>query len=446
MSASPAHARLSPSGSYRWMTCLGSVAMEDGEPDDSSEYADEGTAAHALGSMCLLDGSHPAAYLGRVLQVINGVYWPGSDAPKPPRLFGQAADIERMFDVDVDMVAGVNTYVQRMREYAAGNKLHVEIALPIDHITAEAGATGTGDGIVITADGEELQAHDLKFGRGVQVFAKDNPQLLLYLSGARKKYPGNYKRFRLVIHQPRLNHLDEWDCDAATLDAFEAKATKLAQAATTAFEYRANWLGRDDSYLVPSESACKFCKAKAKCPKLGQFVVDAVGADFDVMATLPANDMPPLIPTDLADLGVKLRCVDLIEDWCKAIRGKVEVALFEHHNSTEAIAALGHKLVEGKRGNRQWSDPTAAEATLKKMRLKKEEMYSFKLISPTVAETLLKPTPKRWTAVQTLITQSDGKPSVAPADDKRTALVMKPVVDDFPVEAPATVDTGEDLV
>ena len=34
-------------------------------------------------------------------------------------------------------------------------------------------------------------------------------------------------------------------------------------------------------------------------------------------------------------------------------------------------------------------------------------------------------------SASSVITQSNGKPSVAPASDKRPALVVKPVADDF---------------
>jgi hypothetical protein len=59
------------------------------------------------------------------------------------------------------------------------------------------------------------------------------------------------------------------------------------------------------------------------------------------------------------------------------------------------------------------------------MRLKVDQMYDFKLISPTTAENVLKEAnPRKWNKLQPLIGRSDGKPSVAPASDKRPALSM----------------------
>ena len=43
------HAKLSASGSKKWINCPASITMESKFPDESSEYAKEGTTAHSLG-------------------------------------------------------------------------------------------------------------------------------------------------------------------------------------------------------------------------------------------------------------------------------------------------------------------------------------------------------------------------------------------------------------
>ena len=50
-----AHAKLGASNAHRWMACPGSVAAEDGLPDQSSPFALEGTEAHDLGEKALGD-------------------------------------------------------------------------------------------------------------------------------------------------------------------------------------------------------------------------------------------------------------------------------------------------------------------------------------------------------------------------------------------------------
>jgi hypothetical protein len=110
--------------------------------------------------------------------------------------------------------------------------------------------------------------------------------------------------------------------------------------------------------------------------------------------------------------------VGLVEDWCKAIRAEIERRLLQ------GLSVTGYKLVEGKQGNRKWSDEAQAEAAMKSMRLKSDEMYERKVISPTAAEKVLKQTPAKWEKLQKLIVRNPGKPSVAKADDKRPALAV----------------------
>ncbi len=129
-----------------------------------------------------------------------------------------------------------------------------------------------------------------------------------------------------------------------------------------------------------------------------------------------------------ADIARYLGEVDLIETWTKAVREKAYEML------AEGKELPGYKLVAGKKGARAWADPAEVEATLKSMRLKEAEMYDFKLISPTTAEKLAKAGTigvRQWPKLQTLITQPDGKPHVAPADDKRPAITIAAKAEDF---------------
>ena len=142
--------------------------------------------------------------------------------------------------------------------------------------------------------------------------------------------------------------------------------------------------------------------------------------------------------------GACIGKADLIEDWLKAVRAEVERRLL----ASEEVP--GYKLVRGKQGNRAWADKVAAEAALKAMRLKVEQMYDLSLISPTSAEKLApkldgdgkpKPVkdgqeppaigPRQWKTLQGLIVRAEGKAHVAPAADPRPALVLTPAADEF---------------
>jgi hypothetical protein len=113
-----------------------------------------------------------------------------------------------------------------------------------------------------------------------------------------------------------------------------------------------------------------------------------------------------------------MAAVGLVEDWCKGIRARVERELLAGNQVD------GWKLVQGRKGARKWSSEDEAEQTLRRMKLKVEDMYDLKLISPTTAEKLSKAGtigPRQWPQLQALITQSEGGLSVAPASDKRPA-------------------------
>ena len=65
---------------------------------------------------------------------------------------------------------------------------------------------------------------------------------------------------------------------------------------------------------------------------------------------------------DNTELSKKMACIDLIEMWCTAVRAKVESELVSGHE------VEGYKLVQGKKGNRAWTDAEEVETTMKSMR------------------------------------------------------------------------------
>lgn len=400
------HARLSPSGAHRWMACPGSVVLEADYPDTGSVYADEGTAAHTLASWCLIDGLDADQYLGTVINVG-----------------------ERKFAVTDDMAGHVQDYVKLVREYAEGGELMVEQRVPIGHLTGEEDAGGTADAIIVKSG--ELVVVDLKYGMGVKVMSEDNPQLLLYALGAHENFGllGEFHAVTMVIHQPRLNHVAEWTIPMPTLlefaDDVRYSAQRVEQAVSLHTLHETVEGVAAGGFLDPGEKQCRFCKAKATCPALRAEVTDLVheAATLDDFADL----LPTAVDSQTGDnyLSVAMAKVGLVEHWCKAVRAEVERRLLAGQSVD------GFKLVEGKRGNRQWSDPAAAEKLLKSFRLRQAEMYDLKLISPTAAEKLFKENPKRWEKVREHVSQSEGKPSVAFATDKRQEIAVPSVADDF---------------
>lgn len=430
------------------MTCAASVPLEATCPENTTEYSDEGTAAHALAAMCLTEVKEAEAFKGRRLVVVNGVYWPGAPAAVPPKLRGHTEEIKNIFEVDDDMVENVQCYLDNIHQYVNGeNDLFVEQALPIGHLTGEEGATGTGDAIILADNGVELQVHDLKYGRGNAVSPVENKQLMTYALGALKLAEVlGYEptRVRLVIHQPRIIRApQEWTLSVKQLvEEFMPeveKGAERADAAQVCFDNHEGFLA--DHYYSPSDEACKWCKAKADCKALAAFVQETVGADFAALVEQQPNYRAVAFTETPNDLGAKLDAVDLIEDWCKAVRTEAERRLV--NGEPVPSPKGGYKLVQGKKGRRAWSLPEAVEAQFKKWRIKIEQMYEFKLISPTTAEKLLKKAaPKRWEALQAEIVQAEGKPHVALMSDAREALAVTAPGSEF---EPIPEVTAEDL-
>jgi hypothetical protein len=377
------------------MACPGSVTLEADIPDTSSAYAREGTAAHELAAMVLEDpASHASDYVGKKIAFNDH----GEDV---------------LWLITKDMAEYVDDYVKFVRERAEGKILHVECRLSIGHITSEDGATGTSDVVIIDREQEAIEVIDLKYGMGVRVDAEHNAQMQMYALGALYEYEliSDFSWVTMVIHQPRLNHVSEWNIPVDQLLRFGDEARLAAD--------KVRW---EEPTFNAGEKQCRFCKAKATCPTLRAEITEIVGG----VATLD-DFIPETVDSQTGDnyLPMAMSKVGLVEDWCKAVRAEVERRLLAGQTVD------GYKLVEGRKGNRAWSDEDAVEKLFKSFRLRQEEMYDFKLISATKAEKLLKENPKRWAKTEQLITRSDGKPSVAPATDKRPAMDVKPVLDDF---------------
>jgi hypothetical protein len=196
------------------------------------------------------------------------------------------------------------------------------------------------------------------------------------------------------------------------LRRFEVRVAKAALKVKLAEEAGWNLKTADwqDEFLKPSNDGCRYCPARATCPALKAEVDEQVAQEFD----------------DLTDdkLGVSMSMIERVEAWAKAVRAEVERRLLAR------TPVPGFKLVTGRRGPRKWVDAGAVEAYLAKAI--GDEAYDKKLISPTTAEKKLsKKNPDAWAFVTKEVTQSDGKPSVAPVTDKREEYTPGASADEF---------------
>ena len=384
MSEERKHALLSPSAAHRWVPCPASIILGQDIPNRSSSFAEEGTRAHALAESMLTNG---------------------------------AVD----FVPDADMVRHATTYVDFINSIP-GDRL-IEHALNLTPITGEEDAHGTADAIIYDAASDTLWIIDLKYGQGVAVDAAENLQLMIYAMAALVELDPIYSfspqtTVNLAIVQPRL--YDEARVWTTTIEALETEAGRVASAADTVFEALK---GDIMLYPIAGEKQCLFCPAKFSCPAL-----EAATDDVNLPAADPAmfeniGDDDKVLAKALAEtakvqtsdaLAAAMAKVELVEMRCKAIRDEVQRRLMA------GTPVAGFKLVLGRPGNRAWFKEEVAAKVFKDYRIKKDDMYEQKLISPTAAEKLFKKDkPNLWAKLMEHISRADGKPAVAPISDER---------------------------
>lgn len=414
------HALLSPSSAHRWLACAASVAASQGIPDTPSEHALEGTLAHEIAAQALTQNLNVTALASTTLEREDG-----------SRLTLSEGDLPALQSY-VDFVRAASSARSSL---APAAERFIEQALNIGAITGEEGAKGTADAVVI--EGDRLHVIDLKWGRGVRVQAEDNLQLALYALGTLASLDplGEIEEVTMTIVQPRLEHVASWTRPAQSL---RAMAPRIRQGGEHALRLLRD--GAQESDYHPGIEQCRFCPARATCAALAKHALAAVVDDFDVATqelAQPLQQASTSVATlDGAALGRCMANAPLVELWLKAVRAEVETRLLA------GASVPGFKLVAGRKGARKWANDTEAEDMLRAMRLKTEQMYELKLISPTSAEKLHKAGdigPRQWPKLQALIAQGEGAPSVAPDSDKRPAINVSATADDFErIEEPLT--------
>ena len=360
------HAVLSASSSERWLNCPPSARLCEAYEDKGSDYAAEGTDAHALAE-------------SRLKQAL-GI--PTEDPVE--NLTWYNAEME-------DCAQGYAAYVVELLETAKQTCSDpvVMIEQRVDFSRWVPGGFGTGDCICI-AEGL-LNIVDLKYGAGIEVSADHNPQMMLYALGALEIFDGIYDidTVRMTIYQPRKSNISIFEMSKDALLTWAD--TELTEKARLAYEGQGNF---------SCGEWCRFCKAKAECRERAIYNLRLAQYDFLNPALLQDEE--------IADI---LGRIDALTSWASDVK---EYALQQAISGKEWT---GWKLVEG-RSNRKYTSEADVAAAVESVGL---DPYERKVLGVTAMQKLLGKT-RFEELLSPYIEKPQGKPTLVPESDKRPAM------------------------
>lgn len=375
------HAILSASGAHRWLNCTPSARLEEPLPDTSSIYAQEGTLAHDLGEL----------ELKRLLMKIDqSEYKKQLKAIQSHELYSA----EMMGYIDQFATYVMEQYMEA-KERSPDAVIFLEQRLDFSRWVPE--GFGTGDCTIISD--KVMEIIDFKYGKGVEVEAEDNVQMMLYALGALDTYGYIYDidTVRMTIHQPRIDNVSSWEMGADELLQWADEV--LRPKAETA------WAGEGEP--IPGDW-CRFCKVKNRCKARAEAAM-SVPSDFDYKD-------PNLLTVD--EIAEILHEVDAIEAWAKDIR---DYALVQARDN--GVKFKGWKLVEG-RSIRRYSDPEQVEKVLRAAKYKVKDIYKPRELKGITDMTKLLGRKKFNELLEQtgLVIKPEGRPTLVPEDDKRPEI------------------------
>lgn len=374
-----AHALLSPSAAHRWMNCTAAPRLEINVEDAGSDYAAEGTLAHA--------------YCAKKLKAKLGLPTDGEDAEIAQYAKYHTGEMDEYTDTYVTIV------LEKYNEARAKTKdaqLLVETRLDFSKHIPD--AFGTADAIII-ADGT-IDEIDFKYGKGVKVSAFQNPQMMIYGLGAFEKFDFEYdiRRVRMTIIQPRIDNLSEYEVTTAELLSWAIK--ELEPKAKEAYSGKGKQQPGD---------WCQFCKVKHTCRALAMHCLAGASADAKLLtADELAKQILPQLP--------------VIKTWLAGVED------YTLQQALSGVTLPGWKLVEG-RSNRKIVNVEGAATALINAGYAKTAIYKPQELC-TITELEKMVGKKKFAALcADFIEKPKGKPTLAEESDKRPAL--DPVAEDF---------------
>ncbi len=373
------HARNSPSALHRTLNCPPSLVLGEQFQDEESCYAAEGTAGHALAEHLI------KKYLKqRTKRPVSDYY------------------SDDLMEAVEDYVAFVIEKVEEAKQECKVPLFSVEQRVDISEYSPD--CFGTADMVIVT----DRVAHviDLKLGRGVEVSAEENPQLMAYGLGVLEMIEMLYdiEVVRLTIFQPRINNFSSWEITPEALKKWGNEILKPRSAMALAGEgefHAGSW--------------CRFCKAKNQCR--------ARAEEFLRLAKMEFRPPDLLSEEEISEI---LKISDELAKWVADVYSFAQDQAIIHGKQWK-----GYKLVEGRSNRKYSSEEEVAEAA---KAAGYTDIYKQSLIGVTEMERLMGK--KEFSRILgKLVYKPKGKITLVPDTDKREAINKATATADFQEES-----------
>lgn len=385
------HSKLGASSADRWLNCTGSVRAQEGKPNVTSSFAQEGTDLHEVSALCLTNNQDAIEYAGRTVGKTE--------------IDDSHVDATQVY-LDTIRNSTPLPGVLRIFDAKFGKGVVVEVVKPNGRVNPQLGyyALGALDALAGKPAGNYVETrfhlkslHPLFFGTCDYV-----------------QWPGGrIDKIELIIVQPRAPHRDG-PVRSVTVDHVDLMdlAGDLVEAAHKALS--------DDATLNPGDW-CQFCKAAGTCEAVARKALDVAQLDFDDELAPLQSKLPQPADMSNAKIAYLLKAADFLDAWVGAVRAE------GLHRAQAGETIPEHKLV-AKRGRRRWvgDEASAAMALLLEFGLDEKDIYNRKLKSPAEIEKLVgKKSFKSFDDVEKV---SSGF-NLVPISDDRPAKIAGPDAD-----------------
>lgn len=371
-----AHSVLGASAADRWMNCTPSAQLTAGMEDETTTFAAEGTAAHAL-----CEWKVRKALKMRAGRRPTSDYWTDE--------MEEFTDDYRDFIMDL-----VGQAKLTCKDPVTLIEQHLDFSCYVPD------GFGTGDFLLVAE--KELNVVDFKYGRGVAVYADHNPQMMLYALGALNLFDCLYdiEQVTMTIFQPRLSSISTWTISAEELYKWAEEVLKP----------KAELAAKGEGEFI-SGSWCRFCKARNTCRARAESFLELAKMEFQ----------PPVLLSD-EEVAEVIEKADELSKWASDVMAYAQAEAIENGKHWN-----GYKLVEG-RSTRRFTDEKKVEEAAKGAGY--TDIYNKSLITLTAFEKLMGKDIFNE-VLGSYVTKPAGKLTLVPVSDKRPEVTVNTVNDEF---------------